>query len=225
MAGSSVRVTRLCAAVLVALFVPSLAACGGARETPLPAPTPSTAAPRFTGWWFSDGAWNGLHIVARGHDYAIAGDTLSDGTLMLLHAHGDRLTKDTGEDHLEFRLQPDGRHLTGRYTRRDGLLTITARLWRGSPAEVKAYRNDQNRELLAIGIERWHDAIRAYPPVVAVRPGGMFVAFVRPWPANPWTGRPVAPGTGPGDYRYRRTARGYSLTFFRPDGSSTLTAP
>ena len=219
-------VTRVFAALIVAFVVLSLGACGGNRRTPpSPTPAPSLTGARFTGWWFSDGAWNGLHIGERGGAYATVGDTLSDGTLVLLQARGDTLTRDTGEDHIEFRLLSDGRHLIGRYTRRDGLLTITARLRRGSPAEVRSYRNDRNRERLAIGIERWRDVTGAYPPAVAVRPGGMFVAYVRPWPANPWTGRSVAPGRRPGDYRYRRTAHGYRLTFFRPDGSATLATP
>jgi hypothetical protein len=37
-------------------------------------------------------------------------------------------------------------------------------------------------------------------------------AFVNPWPKNPWTGGPMQPGMGKGDYTYAQTNSGFSLT-------------
>ena len=36
--------------------------------------------------------------------------------------------------------------------------------------------------------------------------------FVSPWPKNPWTGGPMQPGTGKGDYSYAQTNSGFVLT-------------
>jgi hypothetical protein len=36
--------------------------------------------------------------------------------------------------------------------------------------------------------------------------------FVNPWPKNPWTGGPMQPGTGKGDYSYAQTSGGFRLT-------------
>jgi hypothetical protein len=36
--------------------------------------------------------------------------------------------------------------------------------------------------------------------------------FVDPWPKNPWTGAPMRPGSGKGDYTYAQTNDGFRLT-------------
>ena len=36
--------------------------------------------------------------------------------------------------------------------------------------------------------------------------------LVSPWPKNPWTGGPMQPGTGKGDYSYAQTNDGFRLT-------------
>jgi hypothetical protein len=36
--------------------------------------------------------------------------------------------------------------------------------------------------------------------------------LVSPWPKNPWTGGPMQPGTGKGDYSYAQTNAGFRLT-------------
>jgi hypothetical protein len=45
-------------------------------------------------------------------------------------------------------------------------------------------------------------------------------AFVSPWPDNPFTGAPMQPGDGPGDYVYRSLGgAGYELAVRLADGS------
>lgn len=45
-------------------------------------------------------------------------------------------------------------------------------------------------------------------------------AFVSPWPDNPFTGAPMAPGSNPGDYVYDALADGdYELSVYLSDGT------
>lgn len=45
-------------------------------------------------------------------------------------------------------------------------------------------------------------------------------AFVNPWPDNPFTGAPMAPGASPGDYVYRRIdGSAYELSVYLSDGT------
>ena len=45
------------------------------------------------------------------------------------------------------------------------------------------------------------------------------------WPANPYTGKPMAQGTGPGDFTYTRGADGmsYELVGYGEDGKAVIT--
>jgi hypothetical protein len=60
-----------------------------------------------------------------------------------------------------------------------------------------------------------------YPPVAVVKKGGGLVAPV--WPANPWTGRTMVPGTTRGTYTYRVSATGYALIGHLSKGTYKLT--
>ena len=50
-------------------------------------------------------------------------------------------------------------------------------------------------------------------------------AYLRSWPQNPFTGRPMRAGTQPGDYRYLRGPGGRSatLTGFGVGGRTVIT--
>jgi predicted amidohydrolase YtcJ len=61
---------------------------------------------------------------------------------------------------------------------------------------------------LQVGIQSWAvDNGDKYPPVADVTQAGLAI-YVDVWPDNPWTGAPMAPGTGRGDYTYHRLAGG-----------------
>lgn len=66
-------------------------------------------------------------------------------------------------------------------------------------------------EILAV-----ETGVRAYQAMNGQLPADASQAtlgtFVNPWPKNPWTGGPMQPGTGNGDYSYAMTNSGFSLT-------------
>jgi len=59
-----------------------------------------------------------------------------------------------------------------------------------------------------------------YPTPTDVSQTGGVAAYVNPWPANPYTGQPMKPGTQPGDYTYEQLngGAGYKLTGFISNG-------
>ena len=81
---------------------------------------------------------------------------------------------------------------------------------------------------LQMGIETWRaDSARGtYPPEAVVTPARLG-RYVDPWPVNPYTGAPMQPGAGAGDYDYVRLpgGEGYTLTGFGDDGAPVLTVP
>jgi hypothetical protein len=82
----------------------------------------------------------------------------------------------------------------------------------------------QNVRLLRIYIERAAAGNGfAYPAAAVVKKGGGLGAPV--WPADPWSGKPMAPGSGRGAYTYALGAGGsaYTLVGHLSSGSFTLT--
>ena len=82
----------------------------------------------------------------------------------------------------------------------------------------------QNVRLLQVYVERYAAGKGfTYPAASVVRRGGGLTAPV--WPANPWTGRPMAPGTARGAYTYTLAAGGasYTLTGHLSSGAFTVT--
>ena len=59
-----------------------------------------------------------------------------------------------------------------------------------------------------------------YPAPAEVTEMGGVAAYVNPWPANPYTGQPMKPGTQPGDYTYEQLngGAGYRLTGYISNG-------
>ena len=66
-------------------------------------------------------------------------------------------------------------------------------------------------EIIAIetGIRAYQAMNGSLPPDASQMTLGQFVS---PWPKNPWTGGPMQPGTGKGDYSYAQTNDGFRLT-------------
>ena len=65
-----------------------------------------------------------------------------------------------------------------------------------------------------------------YPTPTDVTQTGGVATYVDPWPANPYTGQPMKPGTQPGDYTYEQLngGAGYKLTGYVSNGL-TYTVP
>lgn len=96
-------------------------------------------------------------------------------------------------------------------------LALTPGACGSSPATNPAAQIDQAKNVAAkaeiISIET---GIRAYQAMGGQLPADASQAtlgqFVNPWPKNPWTGGPMQPGTGKGDYSYAQTSGGFRLT-------------
>jgi hypothetical protein len=68
---------------------------------------------------------------------------------------------------------------------------------------------------LQVGIVAWAaDNNNLYPAPQDVVDGGGIAQYVNPWPVNPFTSQPMAPGTAPGSYVYEQISGGqaYKLT-------------
>ena len=84
---------------------------------------------------------------------------------------------------------------------------------------------DQARDLSAkAGLLSIQMGVQSYLATTGAVPGDASQAtlgsFVSPWPSNPFTKAPMAPGTGVGDYSYAPIGTtGYKLTVKLSDGS------
>ena len=55
---------------------------------------------------------------------------------------------------------------------------------------------------IQVGVQSWAvDHGSVYPDASVVTSAGL-ASYVDNWPTNPWTGKPMAPGTAAGDYTY-----------------------
>ncbi len=100
-----------------------------------------------------------------------------------------------------------------------------------SPSTSASPGSDQvtqdNVAKLQVGIVAWAaDHNNLYPPPQDVVDGGGLSQYVNPWPTNPFTGQPMAPGTSPGSYVYEQLSggQGYRLTGYLSNGL-TYTVP
>ena len=74
---------------------------------------------------------------------------------------------------------------------------------------------------LQVGIVAWAaDSNNLYPAPQDVVEGGGLAQYVDPWPTNPFTSQPMAPGTAPGSYVYEQISGGqsYKLTGYLSNG-------
>ncbi len=79
---------------------------------------------------------------------------------------------------------------------------------------------------IQVGILDWRGANGAFPPPEEVAQSGGVGEYVSPWPTNPFTGQPMAPGDQPGDYTYEQLSggQGYRLVGHLANGF-TFTVP
>jgi hypothetical protein len=80
---------------------------------------------------------------------------------------------------------------------------------------------------LQVGVITWAtNNNNLYPTPADVSETGGIASYVNPWPANPYTGQPMKPGTQPGDFTYEQLngGAGYKLTGYISNGL-TYTVP
>ena len=96
-----------------------------------------------------------------------------------------------------------------------------------SPSPGSDQLTQDNIAKIQVGIVAWAaDNNNLYPPPQDVVDGGGLSQYVSPWPTNPFTGQPMAPGTSPGSYVYEQLSggQGYKLTGYLSNGL-TYTVP
>jgi hypothetical protein len=90
-----------------------------------------------------------------------------------------------------------------------------------SPSPNVDQQVQDNIAALQVGIVAWAaDNNNLYPPPQDVVQGGGLSQYVSPWPTNPFTSQPMAPGTSPGSYVYEQLSGGqaYKLTGYLSNG-------
>lgn len=96
----------------------------------------------------------------------------------------------------------------------------------GQDAKARESSVKEGIHSIQIGVQSYAvDNTDAYPEPSTVNETGM-VTYVDYWPTNPYTGGPMAQGTGPGDYSYELSADGtsFTLTGYGKDGP-VITVP
>ena len=79
---------------------------------------------------------------------------------------------------------------------------------------------------IELGIGSWAvDHNDVYPPVAEVDKAGEVGAQVDNWPANPWTGDPMASGAAHGDYTYALGAGSSTFTLAGHMSSGDFVVP
>ena len=122
---------------------------------------------------------------------------------------------------IEFTLSRDGKHLYGRWLDNVGEVAEKAIYERATTGQIARLQTGMNMESLANGIGRWHLRRGHYPKVQDVMVSG---DLIRRWPTNPYTGSPIRPGKGAGNFRYTfNEKQGFTLTFFLPNGERIST--
>lgn len=90
------------------------------------------------------------------------------------------------------------------------VLVVAMRPSATSASDPRVEKLHERLQLLDGYLEHYANGHYSYYPTVAeVRKGGIPAPL---WPANPWTGRPLAPGTGNGDFKYAVSAKRLSCT-------------
>ena len=91
----------------------------------------------------------------------------------------------------------------------------------------------QREQAVRDGVAQIHYLVRGWsiengdaaPPPARVTKQGLYHAHELPldWPANPYTGGPMQPGSGPGEYRYESWGmNGFRLTGYGPHGKTLI---
>ncbi len=201
--------TSLLAAVLLAV---TFAACGGA---------PKAAEDPLAGYWAGGGnaSMQLVHILKAGDaykvyanpDYEAPAPTLEDGAL-IIDTHAVTLTfVPAGTDKLTLDLSGDAVEKPEKTTLR-----------RVSEAQYNDAAVGLGLTTIRRALAKWKaGGGKKYPPAAEVSPTGA-LGQMTSWPKNLFTGQPMQPGTGKGDYVYKTVDGGdsYSLVAYLSDGST-----
>jgi len=206
----------LLAVVAAALVAAALTGCGTSGGGS------SASSDPLVGYWVGGGKGAQMTLVQiqkNGETYKVlanpdvpAGDAKKEGDTLVVDTHVVKLTfSPQAADELA--------------------LEFTGDMFK-KPVTVNLSRTDQNGYadaataygLVAIrrGLAMWKaGAGKKYPPPGEVTPAGMLAKMIR-WPTNMFTGQPMQPGTGKGDYTYAQLdgGTGYSLVAYLSDGST-----
>ncbi len=188
-----------------------LAGCGGSAEDDDP----------FAGYWIGGGAagMRLVHIVKEGDTYKVfanpnyeAPAPTMDGEALVVETHAatmsflpagtDKLTMDLSGDAFDAPEQTE--------------------LKRVSETQYADAAVGFGLGSIQRGLAMWKEGGgKKYPPASEVTPTGALSEMVS-WPINLFTGEPMQPREGKGDYTYKLVAGGeeYSLVGYLSDGSS-----
>ncbi len=198
----------LLAAALLAAAV--LAGCGGSAEDD-----------PFVGYWIGGGQkeMKLVHVVKEGGSYKILANP--DFEAPAPTVKGDALVVDTHS--VTMSLLPAG---TDKLT-----LELSGEVLK-TPEKTALKRVSETQyadAAVGFGLDAIRRALamwkqgggKKYPPASEVTPTGMLGGMTS-WPNNLFTGEPMQPGEGKGDYTYRQVAGGtqYSLVGHLSDGST-----
>jgi hypothetical protein len=202
----------LLAAAIVALGAAALAGCGSPAEND-----------PFVGYWVGGGMQGQMTLVQIAKDeegtYVVlanpdqpTGDAVREGDSLVVetHAVAMRLTP-AADDKLAL-------EFSGDMFAQPASTTLTSTDATQYADAAVAYGLAQ----IERGLAMWKaGGGKKYPPPKEVTPSGLLGQMIR-WPNNPFTGRPMQPGEGKGDYVYEQVAGGkkYSLKGRLADGST-----
>lgn len=195
----------------------------------------------FVGYWratedVGDGGIWYLRVRREGDTYTVF-DSLRypdaplpgvvDGEMLVVELVPDghdeyQLDGDSGAIELTSWAEPGSMDASARATfkRWDDAEEDLAVIARRHEAEAKESAVIEGVHALQVGLQSWAvDHGDQWPPRADVRAGGAVASYLDRWPENPYTGEPMAPGDGPGDYTYLRDGGQYQLTGHFEDGA------
>jgi hypothetical protein len=244
-----IRRSRIAAVPVIALLfaVAALTGCGGSGDK---GASPETSSADLTGYWVFAGEQSiapgyVLRVTSTSDGYLVEPSVLQgirwsaasrDGEALAARATGP------GGATYDVRLEPSGAgaKLTVSPTQGDGQALFEADLARPSGdyadtaakfaatlAQAQESAVEEGIHNLQIGVQSWMvDHNDRTPPLAVVRPNGGLQSYLDVWPTNPYSGKPMRPGTDPGQYTYERidTGRDYRLTGHL-EGGGDFTVP
>jgi hypothetical protein len=199
------------AAALVAV---ALAGCGSASS--------GASSDPLVGYWVGGGQGSQMtlvQILKDGGTYKVlanpnvpAGDAVKSG---------DSLVVDTHAVKMKFTPQPNDQLQLG-FSGEMFKTPVTTTLKRTDETGYADAATAYGLVAIRRGLAMWKaGGGKTYPPPNEVSSSGMLAKMIR-WPTNMFTGQPMQPGQGKGDYTYRQLDGGkkYSLVAYLSDGST-----
>ena len=179
-------------------------ACGGRSEQ-------DARLDDFAGWWISEPG-DAMQVVASPQElrfgpYSVleaSGPITVEGRIMSVSLRGGAqllLTLSGSTDVLQGTMVAHG-------------LTRDVSFLRESEERYKTGFVMHNAGVLANWIWRWKSRAGRLPTPGEVNPDGALAGRFGRWPVNPFTGEPMRPGRGPGDYRYTLKSGEYRLVVY-----------